>query len=93
MVLALVQSHPIAFDTTSMVSVGVLIVVVGAAIRVSSLLSRIDERLKRALEELSVLAPIPGKVALLEQRTSRNESDLDELWAIHRAGEGRRREP
>jgi hypothetical protein len=93
MVLAYMQAAPHGIDTTSMVSIGVLVVVVGAAIRVTSLLSRIDERLRRALEELSLLAPIPGKVALLEQRVSRTEADVDELWATHRAGDGRRREP
>jgi hypothetical protein len=66
-------------DATSMVSVGMLIVVIGAVWRLSSLLSRIDEKLKRALEELAVLAPLPGKVALLEQRMERAEDDIDAL--------------
>jgi hypothetical protein len=66
-------------DATSMVSVGMLVVVIGAVWRLSSLLSRIDEKLKRALEELAVLAPLPGKVALLEQRMERAEDDIDAL--------------
>jgi hypothetical protein len=66
-------------DATSMVSVGMLVVVIGAVWRLSSLLSRIDEKLKRALEELAVLAPLPGKVALLEQRMARAEDDIDAL--------------
>jgi hypothetical protein len=66
-------------DATSMLSVGMLVVVIGAVWRLSSLLSRIDEKLKRALEELAVLAPLPGKVALLEQRMERAEDDIDAL--------------
>lgn len=89
----LAQAAPSHLDTSSFVSVGVLIVVLGAAVRVSTLLARIDEKLQNALLQLGGLAPVPGKVALLEQRMDRAETDLDELWAVHRGdGNGRRRD-
>jgi hypothetical protein len=82
MILSLIQAP--AFDMTSVVSVSVLIVVLGAAWRLSSLLSRIDERLRQALAELEKLSAIPGKVALLEQRMTQMESEVGELWEWHR---------
>lgn len=81
--LALAQT--LLDSTTGYVSIGVLIVVIGAAWRVSSLLARIDENLKRALGELAILAPVPGNVALLEQRMGRAENDINELWDLNRA--------
>lgn len=71
-------------DMTSLVSVSVLIVVLGAAWRLSSLLSRIDERIRQALAELEKLSSLPGKVAVLEQRISRIEAEMGELWDLHR---------
>lgn len=90
-VLAQATPVPLVFDTESALSWGVAVFAIGVAVRVAVLLTRIDEKLRSALEALTLLAPIPGEVALLKQRMSRAEGDLDELWAIQRDGGSRRR--
>lgn len=91
MLLLLAQAAPIIFDTSSALSWGVVVAVLGVAVRGAVLLTRIDEKLRNAVEQLTLLAPIPGKVALLEQRVERVEGDVNELWGVQRDGDVRRR--
>lgn len=82
--ITLLLAQGVQVDTTSVVSVGVLVVVLGATWRLSSLLSQINERLGQALEDLRELKPVPEKVALLEQRVTRVEGEILEMWDLHR---------
>ncbi len=80
----LLLAQGVQVDTTSVVSVGVLVVVLGATWRLSSLLSQINERLREALENIRELKPIPEKLSLLEQRVTRVEGEILEMWDMHR---------
>lgn len=89
--LLLLAQAPIIFDTSSALSWGVVVVIVGIAIRGAVLLTRIDEKLRSAIEQLALLAPIPGEVALLKGRLDRAEGDINELWGEFRGNDTRRR--
>jgi hypothetical protein len=69
-------------DTTTAVSLGVLVVVLGASWRLSSLLARIEEKLSSALQQIALLANTPERLGRIEERLDTVERDVHDLWQI-----------
>jgi hypothetical protein len=81
--IALLQAVPVTVDTTTAVSVGMLVIVLGATWRISSLLARIEEKLSNALVQLSHLQDTPERMGRFEERLGTAEKSLTALWEIN----------
>lgn len=86
----LAQAAPINISAESFVSIGLLIVVIGAAWKLAGLLTRIDLRVQSVADAQKPLETVPSRVGNLETRMDRAEEDINDLWAETRNGEGRR---
>lgn len=80
--LSVIQSVATPIDTTTAVSLGVLVVVLGASWRLSSLLARIEEKLSNALTQLALHAGTPERLKGVEVRLEKAEEEIAALWQI-----------
>jgi hypothetical protein len=80
--MALIQVAQ-TIDGTTAVSVAMVLVVLGATWRISSLLARIEEKLSNALKSLSLLADTPERLGRMEERLQVAEREIGALWEIN----------
>jgi hypothetical protein len=74
---------PVTLDATTAVSLGMVLIVLGATWRISSLLARIEEKLSNALFQLSHLHDTPERMGRMEERMGSAEKSLAALWEIN----------
>lgn len=69
-------------DTNTLISVGTVLVLIGASWRLSALLTRIDARLER-------LDKMPERMTAVEGHVRNLEIDVSNLWAAYRGDDPR----
>lgn len=79
-------------DPTTAVSISVLVIILAAVWKLSSQLSRIEEKLEATAHGLRDLSGLPLAVGKLEARIEALEGDFRDLWDEVHASNRRREE-
>lgn len=83
--VAVIQMDPVQLDANSMIGVGLVIVIVGAAWRLSAQLATINTKLDNLSPLPEKVQAIDSRLANVEARIETLEEDLNNLWAAVRS--------